>query len=1291
MKTRWRLIGQLTTCSPLHIGTGDGLEKSPIEGKEGAPCDVQAIVKGRAGRPCIPGTALKGVLRSWAEAMLKAPDHQAAIDRIFGKRDIKHANAQSGWAEFCAAHAKPREDKAACEKYVPYWIKESETGIVSHVCIDRTTGAASDAKLFFEEFVPEGTTFDVEINATRLSENDIALLTAILEQGSSHSTHPFQFGANGADGWGRMKWKVGSLLRCDAPIQLKSNQVGFDCCQQKVALPAAQLNVTLPSHISLELTLKCDGPFLVNDTSRTHKKENDDLPNFVPLRRADGGVWLPASSFRGALRERAEFLLRSLDETATGDPNGTLADGPIERIFGQTSHASVLTIQEFKEDADTASRPDQVRFRHQDFVAIDRWTGGAADGAKFDAKYSDSPKLSTKLMLDTRGLQAEDLALLALALRDLCGGKVPLGWGSSKGYGVVTGEASNASLHDLPGDMRVTESLFCGDPDSETLNWMKDALKGFADRHPMLDRQEETAITSKKSSDGEGKANTPPPEKLETGTLVWQGEGKKRKRVLDAGKPLPYQLKADAIRSDLSKSADDQVAVDYVLEKGQPTKIRPRGEHWMIPSQSPTQTALTPTGSPTDEFAHPYYFLHQKDRTGFEKIFDELGDLAPNEDVHRKYIPDRYSGVIRIKLTTETPMILCDQPSDPKSDHLSYPLRLQDGRPLLASSSVRGMLRSAYEAVTNSRFGVFPFDLKAKDASNRQHARKLGYRAVAQDGLGLVPVLVRNGQPQMMLGSGTELPFLQNGRWKIPGETMYAAWVPRYRRNQSQFDNDAIRLNGQPVSHGQSAWCWLELMQHELKHFKFWRVRNAASTKETLGEQPAPSRSTNSYRPLGQMIQAQGIFVVTNQNNRQKHDERFFFRKVDQPTTIGPGVLDEYMELIANCQELHHEEYQSRLALGPAPTQYVPPTGGGNAETPAMSRHTYATGDRDVSAEHLCYAQVERRNNAFHVLALYPVMISRKLFAKSPLDLLPAKLRPATKFSEFSPADRVFGWVSQDDETVQRFEQPAFRSPLRIGPVRCLSDDAVEPCGKALSILGQPKSQQGRFYLGRKTAGTPADGTAQEQGLTKEQSGYHDGNRIRGPKVYPHQQRGVVDQHAFSESLTNQNRTIESQVKVGTTFECDLHVTNLTAFELGGLVWLLNLPPHHFLRLGLAKPLGFGSVRVEIDPQHTRVARGDAWSASLARGNRHPFGESLNPLQERFQKTIVSVHSTLLPSFNKVTSGLGDVPVHYPIVQGQAPNAGETYKWFVANDKRGVQFPLPDLLSSKLLPVLDPP
>lgn len=40
---------------------------------------------------------------------------------------------------------------------------------------------------------------------------------------------------------------------------------------------------------------------------------------------------------------------------------------------------------------------------------------------------------------------------------------------------------------------------------------------------------------------------------------------------------------------------------------------------------------------------------------------------------------------------------------------------------------------------------------------------------------------------------------------------------------------------------------------------------------------------------------------------------------------------------------------------------------------------------------------------------------------------------------------------------------------------------------------------------------------------------------------------------------------------------------NLSAVELGALAWLLSLPKEHFFRFGGGKPLGFGSVRLDLE------------------------------------------------------------------------------------------------------------
>ena len=101
------------------------------------------------------------------------------------------------------------------------------------------------------------------------------------------------------------------------------------------------------------------------------------------------------------------------------------------------------------------------------------------------------------------------------------------------------------------------------------------------------------------------------------------------------------------------------------------------------------------------------------------------------------------------------------------------------------------------------------------------------------------------------------------------------------------------------------------------------------------------------------------------------------------------------------------------------------------------------------------------------VISLRPYRTARALYPKSPLDLLPEKLRPAKDIKKLSPADRVFGWVNQDASTND--PHPAYRGHVRVGPVICHTENAIERFRTpvVLAILGQPKPQQGRFYLGK--------------------------------------------------------------------------------------------------------------------------------------------------------------------------------------------------------------------------------
>src|ERR1051325_3103373 len=80
---RWRIIGIFETISPLHIGSGETTEHPKLLNRRSKkPCEVQAVTLDCRGLPCIPGSAIKGVLRSWASAFV--PTETCVIKRLFG-------------------------------------------------------------------------------------------------------------------------------------------------------------------------------------------------------------------------------------------------------------------------------------------------------------------------------------------------------------------------------------------------------------------------------------------------------------------------------------------------------------------------------------------------------------------------------------------------------------------------------------------------------------------------------------------------------------------------------------------------------------------------------------------------------------------------------------------------------------------------------------------------------------------------------------------------------------------------------------------------------------------------------------------------------------------------------------------------------------------------------------------------------------------------------------------------------------------------------------------------------
>ncbi|HMX26912.1 MAG TPA: TIGR03986 family CRISPR-associated RAMP protein [Blastocatellia bacterium] len=786
----------------------------------------------------------------------------------------------------------------------------------------------------------------------------------------------------------------------------------------------------------------------------------------------------------------------------------------------------------------------------------------------------------------------------------------------------------------------------------------------------------------------------------------------------------------------LDPKKHDGLEVEYELDRGQPTKIYEVGAAWQpqaaaqpTPARPPARGESRPEfqvsriSLPT-EFHNPYNFVPAPPR---KTDHPQLGDHEPAG--HDRCRDELWSGRIAVSLTTHSPLLIVDagrvklydkNPNEENPVHKVFPARLDaNGQPYLPPTSIKGMLRSAYEAVTNSRMGIF-----------EKHQDRLAYRMAAKIGPIPARVELRNGSlglrlmPASVIGFAAKLPRYQDGR-RLPkdkGESEAALYYPKGNLPQ----------HGNPLpQHGDPVWVVVNNS----------RVTNIRPREGTAS--PGPN-----WEP--------GWVCVTGPNiNRKRYERVFLEGQNDRFIPITHRHQELWRELIQNYQETHERDLKLRHKQRRKPWDYL---GDKPGET-GWSRHIHVKdGEKDEKVLRegtLCYVELAHNTNN-EVSALIPVTISRRLYTVSPASLLSDTLKQVPSYQQLSPAERVFGWVNQNGAG-------AYRGNLRIGPTRCVTPEALytfDYPGVPLAIFGQPKPQQARFY-----AANSGQGEAQANGASKEDAGYLPHKGLRGRKVYPHH-AGLPEDYwdnpmtdrtqepweprqgqkffqeyrrphkpvmvngaaklnakrtAFElminpegEQRDDQNRSITAWVKPQSVFKFKIDVTNLSDVELGTLLWLLALPNDHFHRLGGGKPLGFGSVKLTVNWNKTDLRTGKEWKTFYGTLDDEDKDVSSRTgaqnLAAVFEKEIAATYGngdfdrvSFIAAFKRAASGFADgKPIHYPRAKqpGQVNNStipphpeGKAFEWFVANERTGRQggpkLGLPDLVTDEGLPILE--
>lgn len=518
-QNRWRILGTLTTRSELHIGNGGTGElterhRRARKGISEPEHDVQTVCIDHSGRAYLPSTALRGPLRSLLVKRKSADQFEFTDARwtaLFGTPDPDAEDAVGGKLIFYDAFWKSGSGPAGADDKpeFPYWSATRRTCVATSVSLDRRRRTAAEHLLYQVEYVPAGETFEFEIGAENVDAEDIAHLLALLET----LNVGISVGALASSGWGHMSWQLTSLQRftsADVEAWKKDpkRQAGLAMTRplpeaEKARLLSQANAIAFPAtssaSLEIQLQLQMTSPWIVRD-ARQKARAADDVRNEVkpdkrrpgasPMLDEKGRPFIPAKSFCGLLRSQAERILRTLgfevlspDKQPVISPRLGVADALHQvsrldlaaQLFGASGWRAPLQPSRLSLPK-SATKPDLLR---QEFVAVDRFTGGAADALKFNADFAPPCSLQGSLTLDLDHISQVESSgayrgLLALVLRDLAEGDLTPGAHAAIGCGACT---ATATITDGGQSYASLQDWFASQP-------VKDGLKALRDQAP---------------------------------------------------------------------------------------------------------------------------------------------------------------------------------------------------------------------------------------------------------------------------------------------------------------------------------------------------------------------------------------------------------------------------------------------------------------------------------------------------------------------------------------------------------------------------------------------------------------------------------------------------------------------------------------------------------------------------------------------------------------------------------------------------------------------------------------
>ncbi len=478
------ITGDLVAKTPVHSG---GLRDSVFT-------DLPLAVNGK-GEVYFPGSAIAGPLRAyWRSA---CPELE---NEVWGR--VEGQGEEKGWASILFVHDAPL-------------IKAIDLDLAQHVAIDHRLGTAVLNKKFDRELAPVEARFRLCLELQRPAqeygpakamddctwEKIQSVLRGMLEDLCEGE---IRFGADKSRGRGKLILENEKISSRDLGSGILDTLLNSTDSKRTSDFFGEEIKAIQPSRQQLKLFLTCQP---VAPVMQRHEAEGTAV-DMLPAVAVEGDKrkpFLSGTGIKGAFRAQSARILRTVlgcedadedllelvgalygtaktkdenpkEKTSQPDPDdpdyrepgqGAVSfddyrmDRPLslsdwQRLLTLDASSSTERLAHFRTEAKNTKWKD---FRPVAHVAIDRWTGGAANKFLFSRLEPELDAINLTATIDferiapprtywdvpdgcaSKGKQELVLfrraafALFLLTLRDFARGRIPLGYGVNRGLG----------------------------------------------------------------------------------------------------------------------------------------------------------------------------------------------------------------------------------------------------------------------------------------------------------------------------------------------------------------------------------------------------------------------------------------------------------------------------------------------------------------------------------------------------------------------------------------------------------------------------------------------------------------------------------------------------------------------------------------------------------------------------------------------------------------------------------------------------------------------------------------